>query len=130
MSTTELESKNNQATTAQGAAKPRNWRRPHYDVSESNEAFNVSVTLPGVKREGVDISVEEDTLTIVGARSVEVPEGWRPLRREMPMGDYRLSLHLNVAIDEAKIGARVEDGILELTLPKAEAVKPRKIQVN
>lgn len=130
MSSTELKTEKNQTSVAEGQAQPRNWRRPSYDVAESKEAFSVSVTLPGVKREGVDISIEEDTLTIVGTRSTQAPEGWRPLRRELPTGDYRLSLGLNVAINEAAISARVEDGILELTLPKAEAVKPRKIQVN
>ena len=53
-----------------------------------------------------------------------------PLRRELPSGDFRLNLRLNVAVDEAKIKATVVDGILDLTLPKADEVKPRKIKVD
>ncbi|MGC6424505.1 MAG: Hsp20/alpha crystallin family protein [Lentimonas sp.] len=130
MGNTELNTVCKQADVTEQTTQRRNWRRPHYDVSEDEEAFNVRVTLPGVNREGVDISVEDDTLTVVGTRTNQLPEGWRPLRRELADGEYRLSLHLNVAINEAKIRAKVADGILELTLPKADAVKPRKIEVS
>ncbi|HAV12065.1 MAG TPA: Hsp20/alpha crystallin family protein [Opitutae bacterium] len=130
MNSTELETVNKQEHSTEGVAKARNWRRPRYDVAENDDAFSVRVTLPGVNREGVDLSIEDETLTIVGTRSSQLPDGWRPLRRELPTGDYRLSLRLNVAIDEAKVSAKVADGILELTLPKADEVKPRKIQVS
>lgn len=108
----------------------RNWQRPLYDVSEKKDAFSVRVSLPGVSREGVDVSLEDETLSVVGTRNTEVPKAWRPLRRELSTGDYRLSLRLNVPVNEAKIKAQVEDGILILTLPKAEQVMPRKIKVS
>ncbi|MGZ0654630.1 Hsp20/alpha crystallin family protein [Coraliomargarita sp. W4R53] len=108
----------------------RNWQRPHYDVSENSDAFNVRVSLPGVNREGVDISLEDDTLTVIGTRNQNVPEAWRPLRREIKQGDYRLSLRLNVPVNEANIKAQVEDGVLDLSLPKADEVKLRKIQIS
>ncbi|MDQ8194222.1 Hsp20/alpha crystallin family protein [Coraliomargarita sp. SDUM461004] len=111
-------------------ATERNWQRPHYDVSENEDAFNVRVSLPGVNRDGVDISLEDDTLTVVGTRIQDVPEAWRPLRREIHEGDYRLCLRLNVSVNEANIQAKVENGILELSLPKADEVKPRKIQIS
>ncbi len=106
------------------------WRRPQYDVTENEDAFNVRVSLPGVSRDGVDISVEGEALSITGTRMADLPQGWRPLRREILQGDYRLNLRLNVAINEAKIVAHVEDGILDLTLPKADEVKPRKIKIS
>ena len=112
------------------ADKARNWRRPVYDVNEDTEAFFIRVNLPGVKRDGVDISVEDETLNIVGTRAASVPKSWRPLNRELPRGDYRLDLRLNVPINEAKIKARVEHGVLVLTLPKADEVKLRKIEVS
>lgn len=126
MSSTELET----LKSGEAAAKQRTWRRPAYDVNESPDAFNVRVLLPGVKRDNVDISIEDETLSIVGTRLTAAPESWQPLRRESPVGDYRLNLRLNVPVNEDKVKARVEDGVLDLTLPKADEVKPRKIQVS
>jgi HSP20 family protein len=120
----------NTIETPEKKASTHNWQRPLYDVSENKDAFNVRVNLPGVGRDGVDISLEEDTLTVVGTRTTQVPEAWRPLRREINTGDYRLSLRLNVPVNEAKIHARVEDGVLDLSLPKADEIKPRKIQIS
>lgn len=129
MSTTEINTcKSN--TPACGTVKPANWRRPRYDVAENDDGFNVRVSLPGVSRDGVDIAYEDDTLRITGTRAKLAGEGWRPLHRELPDSDYRLHLRLNVGVDAAKIVAQIEDGILELSLPKAEAVKPRKIKVS
>lgn len=108
----------------------RTWRRPAYDVSENTDAFKVRVLLPGVKRDHVDISIEEETLNITGTRLAARPEGWQPLRRELPDGDYRLNLRLNVPVNEAGIKAQVENGVLDLTLPKADEIKPRKIKVS
>jgi len=116
--------------TPETKAQARSWQRPRYDVGENEDAFNVRVSLPGVGRDGVDISLEDDTLTVVGTRTHAVPEGWRPLRRELENSDYRLSLRLNVPVNEAKIKARVEDGVLDLTLPKSDEVKPRKIKIS
>ncbi len=126
MSSTELDTVKN----AEPPAKPRAWRRPAYDVSENADAFNVRVLLPGVNRDGVDISIEDETLSITGTRAAAAPQGWRPLRRELPVGDYRLNLRLNVPVNEGKIKARVENGVLDLSLPKADEVKPRKIKVS
>ena len=127
MSSTELQtcSKETPAKTRVAA-----WRRPAYDVSENGDDFNVRVNLPGVSREGVDISIEEEVLSITGTRTKTAAEGWRPLRRELPDSDFRLDLRLNVAVNESKIKAKVADGILDLTLPKADEVKPRKIKVS
>lgn len=130
MSSTELQTCTNQNVPAKAASTARRWRRPAYDVSETTDAFSVRVNIPGVSRDGVEISIEDQTLNITATRGNHVPEGWRPLRRELPEGDYRLSLRLNVEVNEAKIQAKVEDGVLDLTLPKADEVKPRKIKVS
>lgn len=123
---TELEKMNK----VEPEATERVWRRPRYAVREDAESFAVEVSLPGVNRAGVDISLEEDTLTIVGTRTETVPEGWRALRRELNTEDYRLSLRLNVAVNEAAIKAQVEHGVLTLRLPKADEVKARKIAID
>lgn len=111
-------------------APVREWQRPLYDVSENEDVFKVRVSLPGVSRDAVNISVEEEILTIEGTRVSNVPEGWRPLRREIAQRDYRLSLRLNVKVNESKIKAHVADGVLDLSLPKADEVKPRKIKIS
>jgi HSP20 family protein len=126
MSTTELDT----TTTPETHARTHVWRRPRYDVLESNDAFEVKVSMPGVTRDGVEISVDGESLSITGTRTHEAPKGWRPLRREMAEGDYRLNLRLNVAIKEAKIRAHVENGVLDLMLPKADEIKPRKIHID
>lgn len=125
MSKTELET-----TTPEQQTEIRTWRRPRYEVSETEDAFDIKVRVPGVKRDGVDISVDGENLSIIGKRTLATPKGWRPLRREFPEGDFRLNLRLNVLIQEDKIHAGVENGVLDLILPKADAVKPRKIKIH
>ena len=128
MTTTKLET-----TTGAGAEAPAEvhaWRRPHYDVLETDDAFEVKVSMPGVTRDGVAISVDGECLNITGTRTDSVPEGWRALRCEVAEGDYRLKLRLNVAIQEAQIQAHVEDGMLDLMLPKADEIKLRRIPVD
>lgn len=106
------------------------WKRPSYNVVEHDEAYTIRVTLPGVAREGVEIALDDDVLTIKATASDRVPETWRPLHRERRPGNYRLDLRLDGQVDGASIKARVADGVLELNLPKAEAAKPRKIEVT
>ncbi len=117
-------------TKPESKAQTHVWRRPRYDVLENDDAFEVKVSLPGVKRDGVSVSVEGDTLSITAIRTHIPADGWRPLRRELPEGDYRLNLRLNVAIRAGNIRARIDSGILELTLPKADECKARKIKIN
>ena len=126
MSTTELDT----VTTAEKKPQVQAWRRPYYDVFEDDDAFDVKVSLPGVERSGVDVSINGDTLNIVAEQSKGQEANWRPLRRELPEGNFRLNLRLNVAINEDKIKAHVENGVLNLTLPKADEHKTRKIKIG
>ena len=125
MSTTELDT-----CKTEQAPRSQVWRRPHYDVFENEDAFDVKVSLPGVDRSGVDISINGDDLNIVATRSSGDAGNWRPLRQELPRGDFRLNLRLNVPIKEDKVKAHVENGVLDLTLPKADELKPRKITIS
>ncbi len=128
MSTTELDKV--KAEQKEQKSKSQLWRRPYYDVFESDDAFDVRVNLPGVERDAVDISINGDDLSIIATRSTEDTNNWRPLRQELPQGDFRLNLRLNVQIKEDKVKAHVENGVLDLILPKADELKPRKITVN
>lgn len=118
------------AANSAASAKSRQWRRPRYTVREESEHFTVVLEVPGVTREGLDISLEQDLLTIEASRAQRTGEGWRTLHREIPTADFRLSLKLNIPVAEESIAASLADGILTLTLPKADEVKPRRIAVE
>ena len=85
--------------------------------------------MPGVSKEGLEITLEGNVLTIVGHRSDPTPGG-EAVYRESRALDYRRVFELDPAIDGDKITASVDQGVLTLTLPKAERVKPRQIAIG
>jgi HSP20 family protein len=102
---------------------------PVASVVEDGDNYILKVEMPGVNKEGLDISVENNELTITGRRSLPAVEGTL-IHRESRSENFRRAFELDPSIDTSKIGARIEQGVLTLTLPKAEQVKPRKIQVQ
>jgi HSP20 family protein len=104
--------------------------RPSYNTEELKDAYEVRVFMPGVNKDGITISLNNDELSITGKRTAAIPSGWRVLSRESRCEDYELRLSLNVEIDGSKINAKTENGVLTLTLPKAETVKPRQIAIQ
>jgi len=104
--------------------------KPLYEARETDEAWGLQVYLPGVAREGLDISAEEGLITIRGRRDWKAPAGWTLLYRESADAPYELVLQHDNSIDVDKIHAELKDGVLRISLPKAEAVKPRKIAVS
>ena len=102
---------------------------PPASVSESGEAYLLELEMPGVSKDGLEISVENNELSIVGRRSNPVIEGTLVHRESRP-NNYRRSFEIDPSIDRGKIGARIHQGVVTLTLPKAEEVKPRKIAVS
>jgi len=103
--------------------------KPVYDVTETAEAFGVTVQLPGVAKEDLEITVEETQVRILGRRAWKQPEGWTALHRETVDEPFELLLAHENAIDTDKIVAELRDGVLRVSLPKHEAIKPRKITV-
>jgi HSP20 family protein len=85
--------------------------------------------MPGVSKEGLEITLEGSEITIMGHRHNEAAMG-TPLFRERTLVDYRRVFELDPAIDTAKIDAKMNQGVLTLALPKSEKVQPRKIAVN
>jgi HSP20 family protein len=114
------------------AEKPEqvSYVKPQYTVKEGEDAFELGVVMPGVAKGDVNVAVEDDVLTVAGARDRSLPKGWTPLYNELPRSDYKLELRLNVDIEEDGISAKLEDGILSLRLPLSEAAKPRTIEVS
>ena len=112
-----------------GAVENRSVR-PSYRVESDKEAHKLFVAMPGVNKSGIEIALDGDALTVAGHRADPIPEGWRPVFSELGSHDYRLALRLNVDVDEDKIRANIEDGLLTLTLPVREAAKPRQISIT
>ncbi len=104
--------------------------KPLYEIKETNDAFGVTVYLPGVHKDGLELTADAGELRIVGRRQWKQPENWTALYRESTDAAFELVLTHDNAIDADKIAAELRDGVLRVSLPKAEAVKPRKITIN
>jgi len=101
------------------------------DVSETEDAFVVKASLPGIKPEDVQITVHGDTLTIRGeSKAEEEKKGEHWHLRERRFGSWQRSVGLSAPVDSAKAQAAYEHGVLTLTLPKSEAAKPRQIKIG
>ncbi|HRE79425.1 MAG TPA: Hsp20/alpha crystallin family protein [Opitutaceae bacterium] len=104
--------------------------KPLYRIQENEDAWGVTVQLPGVTKDAVDITSEEGQLVIRGRRSWNKPDSWTVLHRESVDADYELILAHDNVVDAERIHAELKEGILRVSLPKAEAIKPRKIAVS
>ena len=120
-----------QAAPAQPAAveREREYIRPVVDIYQTREGYVLEAELPGVSKDGVSIQLEGNLLTVEGRRTAPALPESEFFYRESSAADFRRVFELDPAIDAGKISARMEQGILTLTLPKAEAAKPRKIAV-
>jgi HSP20 family protein len=102
---------------------------PRASVSEAGDGYMLEVEMPGVNKEGLDISVENNELTIIGRRSWPPVEGTL-IHRESRPENFRRTFELDPSIDANRISAKTDQGLVSLTLPKAEHVKPRRIAVS
>ncbi len=103
---------------------------PAIDILENQNEIIVLADIPGVDGQDVDIDLRDDVLTIRGAVSPVEDEKEASVYREFNWGDYFRQFTLAEVIDQEKIAAKMDNGILRLTLPKKEKVKPKKIQVS
>jgi HSP20 family protein len=102
---------------------------PSASIVESGDGYILAVEMPGVNKEGLEISVENNELIITGRRSMPNIEG-TVIHRESRPENFRRSFELDPSIDTGKINAKIDQGVVTLNLPKAEHVKPRKISVQ
>jgi HSP20 family protein len=104
---------------------------PALDLYQSNDNVIAVVELPGMRKEDIEISLHDGTLTISGERKRErSSNGEKAERTERYIGRFRRTIALPTRVDASKVGATYRDGILTVTLPKAEEVKPKQIQVS
>ena len=104
---------------------------PPMDVTETEHEYLVKAELPGVNKDDLDISIHDGVLTINAESRYEkkAEEEGRVLRQERRYGKYVRTMRLGKDIDASKVEAEYKDGVLSLTLPKVEQVKPKKIEV-
>ena len=102
---------------------------PPGSVIEAGDGYTLEIEMPGVTKDGLDISFENNELTIIGRRSLPKVEGTL-IHHESRPENFRRTFELDPSIDVDKISAKIEQGLVILTLPKAEHVKPRKITVS
>ena len=102
---------------------------PVVNIFETKDGYTLEAEMPGVNKDGLEITLEGNEITILGRRAAEPNDG-EVLFRERSAADYRRVFELDPAIDTNQISAKMEQGMLTLILPKSEQVKPRKITVS
>jgi HSP20 family protein len=102
---------------------------PPGSVTEIADGYMLEIDMPGVKKDGLEISVENNELTVIGRRSLPAVEGTL-IHRESRPENFRRMFEIDPSIDADKISAKIDHGLVTLTLRKAEHVKPRKITVS
>lgn len=109
---------------------PARYYVPNTDIYETENALTVVVEMPGVEKDKVDIDIENNVLLIEGVIDFTKYAEMQPVYTEYNVGHYSRKFSLSSKIDQNKISAEMKDGVLTLTLPKAEAAKPRKIKIS
>jgi len=102
---------------------------PEVNIFETKDGYVLEAEMPGVNKDGLEITLEGNEITITGRRQNQ-PLNGNSVFRESNSADYRRVFELDPAIDTGKISARTDQGVLTVSLPKSERVKPRKITVN
>lgn len=118
-----------QLTRGEAEGAEKTWA-PVVDILENETDLIVRAELPGIKREDIDIQVTAESLTIRGERKFDEDSEDKYLRVERTYGPFQRSFSIGVPVQPDKIKAAYRDGVLEIIVPKAEEVKPKKIEIN
>ena len=113
-----------QETTQQTA-----YVSPYVDIESTESGYILRAEMPGVNREGIQVTIEDGDLVLVGHRQPLAVSG-QPIHRESRQLSFRRVYELDPSIDAAKISAKIELGILTVNLPKADNLKPRRIELE
>jgi HSP20 family protein len=100
------------------------------NVWETPEGYQAALLAPGLDEQTINVTVHDDTLSIEGELTFQVPEGAKTVWQEFGPAKFRRSLRLGTAVEAAKVAAIYKNGLLMITMPKAEHAKPRQIQVQ
>jgi len=122
--------KEDQTVRPQPATLDREYVAPEVNIFETKDGYVLEAEMPGVTKAGLSINLEGNVLTLIGRRQDGAVPNAELLYRESTSVDFRRVFELDPTIETAKISAKMDQGILTLTLPKTEKVKPRKIAVS
>jgi HSP20 family molecular chaperone IbpA len=100
------------------------------NVWETPEGYQAALLAPGLDEQSINVTVHDDTLVIEGELQFSVPEGAKPIWQEFGPAKFRRSLRLGAAVDPSRVEAIYRNGLLLVTMPKAEHARPRQIQVQ
>lgn len=103
---------------------------PFSDIHETDDALVISMEMPGVPRDNVEVMLEKDVLKVSGQVDFSGYEGLEPIYTEYAVGHFSRNFSLASTIDQSGISASVENGVLLLNLPKARAAQPRRVAVQ
>jgi HSP20 family protein len=109
---------------------PARYYVPSTDIYETQEALTVVMEMPGVAKGDITVGLENDRLRVEGQIDFSKYEGLEPVYTEYNIGPYARAFTLSNKIDQEKISAQVEDGVLTLTLPKVKEAQPRRITIS
>ena len=109
----------------QPAPVPRRWiRTPPIDIYESEDGLVLLADLPGVSADDLEVQVQDNKLTLFGRRREDLEEGIRVVHQEYPVADFLRSFILSEDVDHDRISAHINEGVLEIRLPRAAKVAP------
>jgi HSP20 family protein len=126
----EITTREKQEVQGKEKTRPGRYFVPAVDIRENENELKLWADMPGVSEKDVEVSLNDGMLTIVGRVSPAAYDKLAPLYTEYNVGDYFRQFELNEDIDEARIKARMRNGVLEVELPKREHARPRRIEVS
>jgi HSP20 family protein len=116
--------------TKEEKTAPGRYYIPYADIYETDDALTVVMEMPGVEKNAVNVALENDVLRVDGQIDFSKYEGLEPVYTEYNIGHYTRSFTLSDKIDQERISAQLDDGVLTLTLPKAKEAQPRRISIG
>jgi len=126
----DVQTSSTSSTPAAGEQEQQRWVVPPVDVFEDESSITLLADLPGVAREQLHVRVDGENLVLEATANTAGPENMQLVYGELQCPAYRRQFTLSRELDTQRIDAQLRDGVLRLTIPKAEEAKPRRIQVQ
>ncbi len=120
----------NQPKTWDEALEKESWIAPLVDIYETKDDYFLTAAMPGVKKENVKIKLEEGHLVLMGRINFDETVNRKYVLHETEIGNYYRRFKISDSVDESKIDAKLDDGILNVRLPKHDRIKPKTIEIK